>query len=117
MYELPSDQDLATLLGRKLVLISCSANQVILQFDEHTSLVAETAFTLANGSGGEETGDVPLSRGYVFALLEREIVGVDVLDARRTLALRFSNGHLLRFESDQAYESFHLTLKGKQFVV
>ena len=117
MYELPSDQDLAELPGKKLALISCSANQVILQFDERTSLAAEASFTLSDGAGGEEPVEIPLSRVSLLAFLENEIAGVDVLDARRTLVLRFSSGRSLRFMSDTAYESFHLKLKGRVFVV
>jgi hypothetical protein len=117
MYELPPDEDLVPLLGSKLVLISFSANQVIFQFDEHTSLVAEAAFTLADDAGHEELVEIPPSTISVLALLESEIVDVNVTDARRRLVLRFSNGRVVRFVSDKKFESFHLKLDGKEFIV
>src|SRR5262245_2900013 len=117
MYKLPEDIELRSLLQRKIVLICCSANQVVFHLDDNASIVAEAPFSYSIDGEHVRAVNVPLSDGSVFELLDHKVIGIEALDARRTLVLRFSNGHFLRFSSDSHYESFHLDIEGKKFIV
>lgn len=115
MYGFPNINELKPLIGQTLVQISCTANQVIFEFDGKTRITCEKNFRLSEKAGKIIDIGIPLDNLYLLQLLDNKIEAV-VGENKDCIVLRFSNGDKISL-IDDCYESFKLTIGNKEYLV
>ena len=118
MYGLSDDLDLSFLVGMTLLQLCIGENEVILRFDEDSSITIESRFRV--GGLDDHTavfGDAPSSAGFLAKFLSDSII--DVLGRQDgTLRLSFAKGGFLEiYDSYRDHESYQIQHHQEIYVV
>ena len=120
MYGLKKDIDLSFLTGRELTQVAIGTFQVQFHFDEDVSIYVEAEFRYFDGQQEWVWRQEPNSTqvaARTVALLGSSITSFRS-NENGTLALTFSNGHLLTIlDSSKEYRSYDITRPGVTIIV
>jgi len=107
MYGLPSDFDSSFFIGRALVQVCFSSNQVSFLFEGDIGVIVEGSFC-HKGDGIEGMYKIPVTTCGVMRLSGLTVrTATSSVDG--TLSLGFDEGQALTFHDDSAnYESYHI---------
>ena len=117
MYTFPPDFDANALIGRTLEMICFNANQIYFHFGQHDVICAESEFRFGRSGTVSELADIPVPslESDLMKIIEHEIVSTSVSDGH-ILILRFDDDSVLEFRDVWGnYESYSVTLGGRQF--
>jgi hypothetical protein len=117
MYTFPSEFDANALVGRTLEMICFNANQIYFHFGRHDIVCAESEFRYGRPGAASELAAIPVPspESDLMKVIEQEIVSASVSDGH-ILILRFDGGAVLEFRDVWGtYESYSVTLGGRQF--
>ena len=118
MYGLPENIDLDFLKDKKLIQICISSHQIIMRFDEDTSISIESVIKLLNNNGESHIYcDASSINKDFLGLLGSSIVNV-MCYATGTLILLFGNGSKVELTDDSIkYESYQILRNGEIVLV
>jgi hypothetical protein len=120
MNGLKKEIDLSFLAGRELIQVAIGSFQVQFHFDENVAISVEAECRYFDGQQEwiwrPERSSSQVA-GRAAAMLGASIRNFEGSE-NGTLALTFSNGHLLTIvDSSKEYESYDITLPGRYIIV
>jgi hypothetical protein len=117
MYTFPPEFDEKLLVGRTLEMICFNANQIYFHFGLRDVICAESNFRFGHHGLACELMDIPVPslESDLMKIIEHNIVSASVSDGH-ILTLHFDDGSVLEFcDILGNYESYSVTLEGRQF--
>jgi len=118
MYGLPEKTDLSFLKGKQLLQVCIGYNEVILHFDGHTSINAQTNIGHSSDRPQSAIYETSIAAAPVLVRFLHESVANASVVRPGTLVLEFSNGENLEFyDTSSQYESYQINHDGKTIVV
>jgi hypothetical protein len=117
MYDFPEKTKLNQLINQRLVAISCTANQIFFEFSNQIKLEVTGHLEHSNSSGQAQEINVPIDNLSIFGLIECEVSNVTIMNNKKEMAISFKNGEVLKFISDEMYESVYIHIDGESIIV
>jgi hypothetical protein len=114
MYNVPPENELQFLVGRELIQVCIDPCQVIVHFDNQTSISIESSFHLEFEPAPKSLLE---SGAQILRLLRTTITSVQVVNPNELVLVFDARWRLHIFEDDDPYESFHITSPEGTFVI
>ncbi len=117
MYGLPEDFDAGIFVGRTVQLVSVSAFQIHLDFDEDIQIGIASDYSVQRSSGSGNTVSPPMVDQTLFSLIEKRVTAA-AADDEGTLTLTFENGLKLKvFDPNEDDESYEIMIGDRSIIV
>lgn len=118
MYGLPADFDAQMFVGRTLSSATFAENVLHINFDEELTLtVLDSVVYRTSALAEEEVDSPPMSTTSLVSLVGQQVTSGQVANPRE-LILELDGGGYMRFvDATDMYESFIITVDGKETIV
>ena len=117
MYGFPEQNVLSGIVDKNLTMVCCNANQIYLHFDyDMTISVNKNCFQIELGKELFKIG-VPIDNLSLFRFIEQKVVNIEVNSEKTVCIIFFENGGKVILEDDEHYESFVISINGKEILV
>jgi hypothetical protein len=121
VHGVPKDFDPTGFVGRRLELISFTANTVHFVLEGDYSLTAESSLEHDLGQCAGGIGpiryEVPVSESGLMQWIGKLVIA-GMVERSGTLLLRFEDGQALRlFDDSESYESYKINCAGSEIIV
>ncbi|MGB9377097.1 MAG: hypothetical protein WCB04_06240 [Mycobacteriales bacterium] len=118
MYGLPANFQPTIFEGRQLTSVTFAENVIHLNFDEELSVSVLDAVAYRNASDNDEMVDAPPLASTSLVSLVGQYVTAGRVESSRQLLLELEGGGWLRLtDNSEMYESFIITIDGKETIV
>jgi hypothetical protein len=117
MYRFPKRDILESIIGNKLIMVSCNVNQIYLHFDSNISISIEsTNFQVKSEKELIEIG-VPIDNLAVFKLIEQKVIDISLNEEKTILEIIFNQNQRIILTDDEHYETHVITIGKKKIIV
>ena len=117
MYGFPPHNELSSLIGKNLIQICCTANQINLHFDTDISISIEAdQFQVIKNKAITEIG-IPMNNLTILELLEHTVTQIETKNGNSTLELHFNDNYKIILTDDKDYESHHISINKKEITI
>ncbi len=117
MYDFPEKIKLNKLINQGIVFITCTANQVLLGLSNNIKIEVTGYLLHVNCLGETQQVNVPIDNLSLFNLLESEVSDVNIMNNKKEMVVSFKNGEVLKFVSDEMYESVYIYIDDERIIV
>lgn len=117
MLGFPNQKEVSLIIGNKLTMVCCNANQVYLHFDSDISISIELhPFKIKTDNEIIET-NIPLDNLAIFDFLEIKVIDIKVNASNSIFEIVFENNKTIILSDDVHYESHVIKIGSKEFIV